>query len=102
MGYGYYVLNDGREAGYNVVAKCDGAGCKVVIDRGLGYLCGRMPEGFRDFEDWGCGFYFCGQHLSRHDCPNPQCDVWLDDDVAAGCEKGTHSPDERLCEDHRE
>lgn len=71
MGYGYYVLPDGREAGYGVEAECDAEGCTERIDRGLGYLCGDNPDGWRDPDDWGCGRYFCETHGSRHDCPNP-------------------------------
>lgn len=59
MGYAYYTLADGREAGYGVTATCDKDGCDAEIDRGLGYLCGHMPGG----DEWGCGGYFCGEHL---------------------------------------
>jgi hypothetical protein len=59
MGYGYYVLPDGREAGYSVEATCDEPGCDAQIDRGLGYLCGTDPGGSED----SCGDYFCGKHL---------------------------------------
>lgn len=57
MGYGHYVLADGREAGYAVEATCDQDGCDAEIDRG--HLCGRTPGG----GEYGCGGYFCGQHL---------------------------------------
>lgn len=60
MGYGYYVLPDGREAGYAVDATCDQDGCGERIDRGLGYLCGDEPG---DGGEHGCGRYFCGSHL---------------------------------------
>ncbi|HEU4543315.1 MAG TPA: hypothetical protein VFR23_19450 [Jiangellaceae bacterium] len=66
MGYAYYVLPDGREAGYGVNAICDRDGCKAQIDRGLDYLCGTWPG---DPED-GCGNYFCGKHEFDHDCPD--------------------------------
>lgn len=59
MGYAYYTLADGREAGYGVEATCDEEGCTAKIDRGLGYLCGQMPGG----DEYGCGGYFCGEHL---------------------------------------
>lgn len=59
MGYARYVLSDGREAGYAVHATCDEDGCNHGIDRGLGYLCGHMPGG----DEWGCGGYFCDEHL---------------------------------------
>ena len=59
MGYAYYVLPDGREAGYSVEAVCDEEGCETEIDRGLGYLCGSDPRG----DEHGCTGYFCGAHL---------------------------------------
>ncbi len=59
MGYAYYTLPDGREAGYGVEAECDAPGCQVRIDRGLGYLCGRNPDGHKDAEEPGCGNYYC-------------------------------------------
>lgn len=71
MGYAYYVLPDGREAGYGVVATCDQPACVAQIDRGLGYLCGNDPDGWRDFSEPGCGLYFCGAHTYDHDCTNP-------------------------------
>ena len=61
MGYGSYLLPDGREAGYNVEAVCDEPGCDEVIDRGLAYLCGDDPAGLG--LTTGCGGYFCGEHL---------------------------------------
>lgn len=73
MGYGYYTLPDGREAGYGVEAECDEPGCATVIDRGLGYLCGDNPVGWNDFDAPGCGNYFCGSHTYEHDCAAPQC-----------------------------
>lgn len=71
MGYAYYTLPDGREAGYGVEAECDHPDCTEQIDRGLGYLCGNDPDGYRDDSEPGCGRYFCGQHDVDHDCPNP-------------------------------
>jgi hypothetical protein len=59
MGYAYYVLADGREAGYDVEDVCNLDGCSTEIDRGLGYLCGRTPGG----DEYGCGGYFCTEHL---------------------------------------
>lgn len=101
MGYGYYVLPDGREAGYGVEAECDVPGCAVKIDRGLGYLCGRSPDGHRDSDEYGCGRYFCGEHMGRHDCPNPQCWVYDEDDNPVWCERGTGAADQEACEEHR-
>ena len=65
MGYAYYVLPDGREAGYAVEATCDADGCEAQIDRGLAYLCGTTPG---HSPDDGCGLYFCGEHTYDHDC----------------------------------
>jgi hypothetical protein len=59
MSWGYGVLDDGREIGYNVAAKCDAGGCETDIDRGLAYVCGGMHEG----GELGCGGYFCYSHL---------------------------------------
>lgn len=73
MGYASYMLPDGRAAGYAVEAKCDFNGCMREIDRGLGYLCGANPDGFKDADESGCGEYFCGDHEHRHDCPAPDC-----------------------------
>jgi len=73
MGYGSYTLPDGREAGYNVPAICDKEGCDREIDRGLGYLCGEHPDGWRTADDYGCGNYYCDPHQRDHDCPNPEC-----------------------------
>lgn len=79
MGYASYVLPDGRDAGYAITAKCDVKDCLAKIDRGLGYLCGYMPDGHRPDDQWGCGHYFCGAHSHDHDCPRPQCDAWSAD-----------------------
>jgi len=76
MGYGYYTLPDGREAGYGVEATCDKDGCSAKIDRGLGYLCGEQPDGWRNEEDWGCGNYYCGPHQHDHDCKNAECGAY--------------------------
>ncbi|APE09685.1 hypothetical protein BO226_11130 [Rhodococcus sp. 2G] len=85
MGYAYYVLPDGREAGYGVEAECDHPGCTTRIDRGLGYLCGEAPDGHRDPDEPGCGKYYCGQHQYAHECTNPVCDAYSDDDEQLCC-----------------
>jgi hypothetical protein len=59
MGYASYTLADGRQAGYAIEATCDEKDCTARIDRSLGYLCGRSPGG----DEWGCGNYFCSEHL---------------------------------------
>ena len=76
MGYAYYTLPDGREAGYGVEAECDKPGCSKVVDRGMGYLCGQNPDGWRDEDEWGCGNYYCGPHQYAHDCSNPECGAY--------------------------
>ncbi len=73
MGYSYYTLPDGREAGYGVEATCDSPVCEAQIDRGMGYLCGEAPNGWRDEDEPGCGKYYCGQHSFNHQCTHPQC-----------------------------
>ena len=60
MGWGYGVLPDGREVGYNVAAFCEQEDCGEPINRGLDYLCGKMHG---DADDDGCGHYFCSSHL---------------------------------------
>lgn len=103
MGYAYYILVDGREAGYGVEAKCDKDVCDADIDRGLGFLCGRSPNGFRDFAEWGCGNYFCMNHLhaAGHDCPQPQCFAdWRKDGVYDMCELAAE-PGTDYCEEHQ-
>jgi hypothetical protein len=105
MGYGHYLLPDGREAGYGIDAECDHPGCRVEIDRGLGWLCGELPDGHRDPAAPGCGRYYCGQHLDTlaHDCPNPIGSSWCDvagcDEQATDCMVG-ESGDFWLCADH--
>ena len=78
MGYARYNLPDGREAGYAVEATCDQPGCTKDINRGLGHLCGELPDGHRDPDEPGCGRYYCGTHLddSDHSCPKPKCPEW--------------------------
>lgn len=72
MGYAYYTLPDGREAGYGVSAECDHPACARDIHRGLDYLCGEDPDGYRRPGEPGCGRYFCPQHQgANHWCTNP-------------------------------
>jgi hypothetical protein len=72
MGYGYYVLPDGREAGYAVADVCNREGCDVAIDRSLGYLCGSYPG---ESPEDGCGLYFCGEHQHDHDCAHDETEA---------------------------
>lgn len=48
-----------RDIGYGVPAWCDHPACSVKIDRGLAHVCGGQPYG----GEFGCGLYFCGNHL---------------------------------------
>lgn len=101
MGYAYYTLPDGREAGYGVEAECDHPDCTERIDRGLGYLCGDNPDGHRDPEEPGCGKYYCEQHQGAHECTNPRCGVYSDDEqlicgLAQGHELPHNDPVEEL------
>lgn len=99
MGYGYYVLPDGREAGYGVEAECDAPGCCKRINRGLGHLCGEAPAGHEDPDMPGCGRYFCEAHRYTHACSKPQCQIWNDDYdgeccvLVAGHDLPHHHPD---------
>lgn len=94
MGYGAYLLPDGREAGYLVEAFCDKAGCVTKIDRGLGYLCGQNPEGWRDAGEPGCGNYYCEAHrYGDHDCTNPTCEAFAaEGNSCCGLVKGHDLP----------
>lgn len=49
---------DGRDIGYGVPAICDKPDCDAEIDRGLSYCCGDYST------EYGCGLYFCENHLS--------------------------------------
>jgi len=51
--------NWNRDIGYGVPAYCDHPGCGEEIDRGIAHVCGGEPYG----GDYGCGLYFCSQHL---------------------------------------
>lgn len=78
MGWGYGVLNDGREVGYSVPAECEQPGCGAPIDRGLSYLCGSMHG---QDDQHGCGRYFCEEHLFHMfaDCvTNAMCGECVD------------------------
>lgn len=101
MGYAYYVLPDGREAGYGVTAACDKSTCTAEIDRGMSYLCGEWPDGHRGSDAPGCGRYFCGDHEHKHDCPKPACGEYPheDEQTADPCNRikghdGAHADDE--------
>jgi len=80
MGYAHYTLPDGRAAGYGVEDVCNRDDCNVKIDRGMAYLCGDAPDGHRAEDQPGCGRYFCDPHLADHDCPNPECGTYNEDE----------------------
>lgn len=94
MGYAFYELADGREAGYGVEAQCDADSCEKEINRGMGYLCGESPKVYStDDGEWGCGYYFCGEHEYAHDCTNPMCGVdSFDGDLYCGEIRGHEMP----------
>lgn len=85
MGYAFYTLTDGREAGYTVEAPCDLNGCEATITRGLDHLCGGGSRLDNQSEP-GCGDYFCPLHQRRHDCPTPP--VFEDEDDATHVDEG--------------
>lgn len=58
MGWSIGTGAYGRDIGYGVPAECDKPGCPEQIDRGLSFCCGGY------LTDYGCGLYFCGEHLS--------------------------------------
>lgn len=98
MGYASYALPDGREAGYGIEATCDQPGCDAEIDRGMGYLCGNMPDGHRSEMEPGCGKYFCEAHLyGRHECPNPECGKYSVDGNSC-CELSEGHDDAHECD----
>src|SRR6516164_430414 len=55
-----YDSNWQRDIGYGVPAYCDHPGCKKVIDRGFGYVCGDDIYG----GEHGCGLFFCAKHMN--------------------------------------
>ncbi|WP_433363901.1 hypothetical protein [Streptosporangium sp. CA-115845] len=79
MGYARYeVYRNGEriEAGYAVEDTCNRDGCEAKIDRGLGCLCGHTPGG----DEFGCGHYFCEEHLfvSMRDDEPQMCEPCFD------------------------
>lgn len=84
MGYAHYALPDGREAGYAVEDICNQDDCDTEIDRGLGHLCGQTPGG----DEFGCGKYFCDEHLYVGEESGWRCKACLDaqtiDDFVSG------------------
>lgn len=75
----------GRMVGYAVDAVCDFGLCKEKIDRGLAYVCGGMHDG----GEHGCGYYFCGKHLSYSECEDALCEpcleAWEEAHVCPSC-----------------
>lgn len=55
-----------RDIGYGVPSQCDHPKCSAPIDRGLAYVCGGEPYG----GEYGCGLYFCLDHLSMVNVAN--------------------------------
>jgi len=92
MSLAYYILPDGREAGYGVAAECDDSQCHQLIDRGRGYLCGDNPLGRKEDDEAGCGNYFCLVHLPDHRCPVPGCDMPCEDALPCSLVRGHDRP----------
>ena len=82
MSWAYGLNKDGREVGYGVEAACDFPDCQAVIDRGLDYCCGEMHDG----GDFGCGKYFCPDHLTGY-----IFDVEGSEVVCEACEKAYYA-----------
>lgn len=57
-----YDSNWKRDIGYGVPSICDHPSCDEEIDRGLSYVCGGNPYG----GEYGCGLYFCMDHLAYY------------------------------------
>lgn len=57
MGWSIGSGIDDRDIGYGVPALCDHPKCAKKINRGLSYCCGGYLSGY------GCGLYFCSDHL---------------------------------------
>jgi hypothetical protein len=64
-----YDENWKRDIGYGVPAYCDHPGCNNKIHRGISYVCGHDIYG----GEWGCGLFFCSQHLSHSNAGTNQC-----------------------------
>jgi len=67
-----------QDIGYGVEAECDTEGCHAKIDRGLYHVCGSEPYG----GDYGCGGFFCPDHLTYCKIPNEDKIVQLCDECA--------------------
>ena len=66
---------NGKEVGYGVSDVCNHDKCEKNIDRGLSYRCGGI-KGLH--EDYGCGNFFCGDHLHLW-CPDQLCGECYDE-----------------------
>lgn len=58
-----YNSKQKRDIGYGVPSICDHPGCNKEINRGLSYMCGDDLYG----GEYGCGLYFCEEHLFLHE-----------------------------------
>lgn len=70
---------EGREIGYGIPATCDHPGCNKEIHRGLDYCCGGMHGGQGYYDEhhkvwFGCGRYFCYDHLTALGSLCPECE----------------------------
>ena len=92
MGWGTGTNADGREVGYMVSGVCEAEGCGAEIDLGLAYVCGDMHDGGA----YGCGRYFCYDHLNIAIAPEQLCTpceaLWLENHPDAGEAESTVLP----------
>ena len=82
-----------RDVGYGVPAICDYPTCGKEIHRGLSYVCGGEPYG----GEFGCGLFFCGDHLTITEGGKPLCER-----CDGGKEPFTPTPDVEEWTNHKE
>lgn len=89
MGWGTCGRNPltGEMMGYCYSGECTKPDCEKVINHGLSYVCGGMHGG----GEWGCGRYFCADHLHSLWFENQA----LDDYMTGGTEYDCH--DRQVC-----
>jgi len=75
MGWGTCGKNEktGEMMGYCYEGICNDSDCKEEIHHGLSYVCGGMHRG----GEWGCGYYFCGDHLHHLGFENKGLEEYL-------------------------
>lgn len=75
MGWAHGREN-GRDVGYGVPDICNLEGCEQKIDRGLSFRCGGVTN---LHDDYGCGNFFCGAHMS-YGSQNQLCETCVESD----------------------